>query len=288
MLGSCQQTTENANNLPTAGPDEDYIVTISTSFGDMKAILHEQTPEHKANFLKLANEGFYDGLLFHRIINGFMVQGGDPLSKNADASTPLGMGDPGYKLPAEFHPQLIHRKGALSAARKGDQFNPEKKSNGSQFFIVQGSRYTEAELRQMMVDVERLYVYFDSLVRRDEQQQLQQQVLQAQLAKDQQKLQQLIMENKEKIEQIYQIELDKPLTSWQLKVYTSAGGYPSLDSEYTVFGQVIEGLEIIDQIAAVKTGSGARPVEDVPMQVSVKVMKKNEITEQFGYDWSLQ
>src|SRR5689334_14672690 len=128
------------------GP-KDYVVTIHTEYGDMAAILYDETPKHKANFLKLAQEGYFNDQLFHRVIQGFMIQGGDPNSKGAAAGVPLGSGGPGYEIDAEFNPKFYHKKGALSAARTGDQINPMKKSSGSQFYIVQGQLVPPDQIR---------------------------------------------------------------------------------------------------------------------------------------------
>lgn len=189
------------------------FVLIETDYGNMKVELFDSTPLHKENFLKLAAEGFYNDLLFHRVISGFMIQGGDPDSKGASPQKRLGAGGPGYKIDAEIG--AYHFKGALSAARQGDQVNPKKMSSGSQFYIVQGNPIQDAQLNQMTAKKGIAYS-----------------------AEDKQK-------------------------------YSTLGGTPFLDNEYTVFGQVIEGMEVIDKIAAVKTANGDRPVEDVKMKVKI-------------------
>ncbi len=191
---------------------EQYVL-IETNYGEMKVLLYNSTPKHRDNFIKLAEEGFYDGLLFHRIIKDFMIQGGDPDSRNAGPGTMLGQGGPGYQIDAEIGAQ--HYKGALAAARMPDQINPEKKSSGSQFFIVQGYQVSDQELEQWA--------------------------------------------RQKGIE----------YTPEQKKLYREIGGYPFLDGDYTVFGEVVEGLEVIDKIAAVKTGNADRPVEDIKMTVKV-------------------
>lgn len=191
------------------------MILISTSFGDMKIRLYDETPLHRDNFIKLAQEGFYNDLLFHRVIQGFMIQGGDPNSKGAQSGQHLGSGGPGYTVPAEFNSELIHKKGALSAARLGDQMNPQKASSGSQFYIVQGKPMTRQELDFMASRTGLSY------------------------------------------------------TDEQAKVYEEVGGTPFLDMQYTVFGEVVEGLEVIDKIAAVKTAPGDRPLEDVKFSVTV-------------------
>ena len=192
------------------------MVMIHTDYGDIKIKLYEDTPKHRANFLKLVSEGYYDGQLFHRVIENFMIQGGDPNSKNADKGEMLGMGGPEYTIPAEFHDQYYHKKGALAAARKGDAVNPDKRSSGSQFYIVQGQVMNESQLNAMV-----------SMGRHE------------------------------------------PFTPEQIKDYTSLGGAPHLDGGYTVFGEVVEGLEVIDKIAAVSVDSYNRPVEDVKYRISL-------------------
>ncbi|HAI75692.1 MAG TPA: peptidylprolyl isomerase [Microscillaceae bacterium] len=138
-----------ANPLVAQTNKKDYLITISTAYGDMKLVLFDQTPLHKANFLKLVQEGFYDEVLFHRVIQSFMIQGGDPESRNAPLGTALGNGTTGYTVPAEFHPDLFHKKGVLAAARKGDDVNPNRESSGCQFYIVQGKVFDEATLTQV-------------------------------------------------------------------------------------------------------------------------------------------
>ena len=197
----------------SCGGDGFTYAEIETDFGTMKVKLYNTTPQHRDNFIKLAKEGYYDGLLFHRVINGFMIQGGDPNSKDADANTPLGSGGPGYQVPAEFGG--LHIKGALAAARTGGAQNPEKKSSGSQFYVVQGKPISDLELNN--------------------------------------------------------IEISKKVTysPEQKELYRTLGGTPMLDNEYTVFGEVVEGMEVIDKIAAVQTKPNDRPVEDVKMKVRI-------------------
>ncbi len=194
--------------------DKRQKVVIETEYGNMTAVLYDETPQHRDNFIKLANEGFFDDLLFHRVIKGFMIQGGDPDSRGAAPGQRLGAGGPGYTIPAEFVDQHIHLKGALSAARTGGPSNPEKKSSGSQFYVVQGKPVPEAQLNAMAQQ--------------------------------------------------------KNYTEEQKQAYKEKGGAPFLDRDYTVFGMVIEGLDVIDKIAAVQTAPGDRPVQDVKMKVRVK------------------
>ena len=179
---------------------------ITTEYGDIKGVLYNDTPQHRDNFIKLVEEGWYNGSIFHRVIKNFMIQGGQGAT---------GKQDPGYTVPAEFVPAHYHQKGALAAARMGDNVNPQRASSGSQFYIVQGQTFND-----QMLDA---------------------------------------MEQRSGIK----------YTEEQRRVYTTVGGTPHLDGAYTVFGQVTDGLEVVDKIAAVKTGSADKPVNDVEMTIKV-------------------
>ncbi len=202
--------------VPVSQPEnKNIMVEIKTNYGTMKVKLYDETPLHRDNFVKLVKEGFYDGLLFHRVIKNFMIQGGDPNSKGAAPGVQLGSGGPGYTIPAEFSSKFIHKKGALSAARLGDQMNPKRESSGSQFYIVQGQVVPQNMLQQ------------------------------------------------------FSARSGVQYTPEQVQTYSTVGGTPHLDGQYTVFGEVVEGLEVIDKIAAVQTAPGDRPLEDVKMSISV-------------------
>ena len=238
-------------------------VLIKTTLGDITVRLYDETPQHRDNFIKLASEGYYDGTLFHRVIKGFMIQGGDPDSKGAPAGKQLGTGGPNYTIPAEFvYPQYFHKKGALAAARQSDQVNPEKRSSGSQFYIVTGEVYSAGKLTQMerQLEQKQLQSIFDGLVveNRDKILQLRRNRDQAGLMAIQEQLQKATMDKTK--------ELGKPkFTDAQREAYTTVGGTPFLDNDYTVFGEVEEGLEVIDAIQNVATAPGDRPKEDVKM-----------------------
>lgn len=264
---TCSSNKENADG-------EVDVVIISTDYGDMKAILYDETPKHKENFIKLVREGFYDSLLFHRVISGFMIQGGDPDSKNAPPNIPLGSGGPGYTIPAEFNPDLFHQKGALAAARLGDQQNPEKESSGSQFYIVQGRVFTQAELDESEVDTQNMYNHFRRLLSDPTQQDIKNEFYQL---TDQKAQVDYIFGKKEFMEELYKVDFDKSFSQKQIDAYTSVGGYYPLDGQYTVFGQVVEGLDVIDKIAAVQKGQGDRPVEDVRMTCTLGKIKKSAL-----------
>ena len=245
-------------------------VVMKTSLGTIKLKLYNETPQHRDNFIKLVKEGQYNGLLFHRVIKDFMVQGGDVTSKDAPMSKQLGAGDLGYTVPAEFvYPKYFHKKGALSAARTGDEVNPEKESSASQFYIVTGKVYKDAELAQM---------------EKQKEGRLKQSIF-ARLQK----------ENSDKIKAAYQsgdkaelaiirdtlvgkteMEAEKrkdetKLTPEQREAYKTIGGVPFLDNEYTVYGEVTEGLDVVDAIQNVKTNRQDRPLENVVIE-SVEIV----------------
>jgi cyclophilin family peptidyl-prolyl cis-trans isomerase len=186
------------------------IFVLQTTAGDIKIKLYDETIKHKENFMKLVKQGYYDGVLFHRVIPQFMIQTGDPNSKSAQPGQSLGNGGPGYTIPAEFYPQYFHKKGALAAARLGDQVNPQKESSGSQFYIVKGQLYNDSQLDALVSAGKHL-----------------------------------------------------PFTAAQRLAYTTIGGTPHLDNAYTVFGEVVEGLDIVDNISAVPTDQRNRPISDI-------------------------
>ena len=229
--------------------------------------LYDETPLHRDNFLRLASEGYYDGTLFHRVIRDFMIQGGDPESKGAPAGKPLGTGGPGYNIPAESgYPQLFHKRGVLSAARQSDQVNPEKASSGSQFYIVWGKVYKPQELKQLekQMAMQQEQQVFNRLVaeHRTEVMNLRKNRDQAGLMDLQN---QLVAETKATC-----AEMGKPsFTEEQTEAYTTVGGTPFLDGQYTVFGEVVEGLDVVDKIQQVETHTGDRPSVDVSMTMEV-------------------
>ena len=235
--------------------------------GDITVRLYDETPLHRDNFLKLASEGFFNGTLFHRVIKDFMIQGGDPESKGAPAGKSLGSGGPGYNVPAEIRPEaLFHKRGALSAARLGDEVNPMKESSGSQFYIVWGKVYKAAELKQLehQMKMQQEQNIFNALAmeRREEIMNLRRNRDRDGLMALQEKLGKMAMEKSK--------ELGAPaFTAEQVNVYTTQGGTPFLDGEYTVFGEVEEGLEIVEAIQSVETSMGDRPKVDVVMNVTV-------------------
>ncbi len=242
------------------------VVSIKTEFGEIKVKLYDETPLHKANFLKLVKEGFYNDLLFHRVINHFMIQGGDPDSKDAEAGKRLGGGSLGYTIPAEFVSKYYHKKGALAAARKGGPSNPEKESSASQYYIVQGGIFSMEKLDSMEM-------IKNSRIKSDLQKKMFQdatsQINEFRGNNDQAGFNVFVVELREKVDSIFDADLKFSFTEEQRDVYTTIGGYPSLDGDYTVFGEVVEGLDVLDKIAAVETDKRNRPIKDIKMQVEM-------------------
>jgi cyclophilin family peptidyl-prolyl cis-trans isomerase len=242
------------------------LVQIDTEFGVIKIKLYDETPLHRDNFVKLVSEGFYTDLLFHRVIQGFMIQGGDPNSKNAEAGKRLGEGDLGYTLSAEINPKFFHRKGVLAAARQGDAVNPEKRSSACQFYIMQGKVFKPAELDTLQRKLEenrRLNMLQAKLKA------IEPELNQLGVEGKQEELRNRIVKMKEEVNaeaaQLPQIRI----TEEQREVYTTVGGYPSLDNNYTIFGEVTEGLNVIDQIAQQATDPHNRPLKDIKFTISL-------------------
>lgn len=249
-------------------------VRIHTTKGDIVVELYNETPLTRDNFIKLVKEKFYDSTLFHRVIQGFMIQGGDPQSKKAAPGVMLGNGDVGYTIPAEIRPDLFHKKGALACARMGDNVNPSKASSGCQFYIVQGKVYTDAELNQMedRMNMGIKQQIFTSIINKPENAALKQKFIQYQQQSNIDSLRALASSIEPQIDSIYAKTPKFSFSPEQRKAYTTIGGTPHLDGNYTVFGEVIEGLNVVDSIAAVKTGPGDRPIQDVRI-LSMEIVK---------------
>jgi cyclophilin family peptidyl-prolyl cis-trans isomerase len=221
MLGAinCQaQKGKTKKKAPVKKANKETMILIKTSMGNLKVKLYNETPLHRDNFIKLVKEGYLNKTLFHRVIKDFMIQGGDPDSKTATKGQVLGNGGPTYTIPAEFVPSKFHKKGTLAAARTGDDINPKKESSGSQFYIVQGKKYTDAELN------------------------------------------------------MFEQRMGKKFTPEQRAAYKTVGGTPHLDGSYTVFGELVEGFDVLDKIAAVPCDPNNRPLEDVVM-ISFEIIK---------------
>lgn len=263
----------------------DYLVTIKTPYGDMVAILYDETPKHKANFIKLAKEHFFDSLMFHRVMQGFMIQGGDPDSKHAQPGQPLGRGGPGYTIDAEFVPSLFHKKGALSAARMGDNVNPAKASSGSQFYIVQGTVVPPEELDGLRYDQMQLMTGLRKMLEDPSNKALQDTLTQLYYSGNIAAYQKALFACAPQVEKVTGLKVIKDIPEERIKAYTTVGGSPHLDDQYTVFGQVIKGFEVIDKIASVQRDQADRPVEDVRMIVTVEEMPRKKITKAYGYEY---
>ncbi len=266
LVLACSENKEKKSGLSGKG-NKDVYVTLKTTLGNIKIRLYNETPLHRDNFIKLAKEGFYNDVLFHRVIKNFMIQTGDPDSKQARKGQMLGNGGPGYTIPAEIRPGLFHKRGAVAAARLGDMQNPEKASSGSQFYIVQGRTFTDAELDQAekRIDVmTRNAVYYHFIKK------LTQQYADSGKAHDQAYIQQeAMLEATDSIAKIPAWHF----TDKQREVYKTIGGTPHLDGNYTVFGEVTEGMDVVDKIAAVPTDKNDRPLQDIRI-LSVKVSTK--------------
>lgn len=245
---------------------DETIVSIKTEFGEIKVKLYDDTPKHKANFVKLVNEGFYNDLLFHRVIKNFMIQGGDPNSKAAETNVIIGSGGPGYTIPAEINPAHFHKKGALAAARLGGTKNPEKNSSGSQFYIVQGEVHRPGELDTMVVQIN---AQRKDMMMRGHIEKVNGRLIELKEKNDREGFNLLVAEIREKVDSIYDAGVKFDLSAEQRQAYSTIGGYPSLDGEYTVFGEVVEGMDVIDKITAVETNKSNRPVNDIRMQVEL-------------------
>lgn len=265
--------------LMACSTEKEYLVTFHTPYGDMHAILYDATPDHKENFIDLAQSGKYDSTIFHRVIEDFMVQGGD-LSTAPSYNPEEDSVD--YTIDAEFVDTLYHKKGALAAARQGDQRNPERASSGSQFYIVQGTVYSEDEL---LTDMSKLGKGIQELLRNGGYDSLGQELIELYQSGDYEAYNQKMMEVKPIVEEELNIEVDKKFPEERLEAYTTIGGAPHLDDTYTVFGQVIDGLQVIDSIAKQPTGRADKPLEDIYMTVEVEEMPKKRISKQFGYQF---
>lgn len=256
-----QNKTSETNKMATK-------VRIKTTEGDIVIRLYDETPKHRDNFLKLVKEGFFDGTLFHRVIKDFMIQGGDPDSKSAKPGQMLGEGGPGYDIDAEIvYPQHFHKRGALSAARLGDNVNPERKSSGSQFYIVWGRTFNDGELKQMERQMVMMHeqAIFDSL-----SMQHRAEIMQLRRNRDQAGLQALQEQLVNQTKELSKTSPAPAFTAEQRDAYTTVGGTPHLDNQYTVFGEVIEGLDVVERIQNTATDRSDRPTTDVSMTMSVE------------------
>ncbi len=264
---------------------KDYVVTFKTQYGDMVAILYEETPKHKANFVKLAKQHYFDGTLFHRVIKDFMIQGGDPDSRKVKPGEHLGNGGPGYTIPAEFNPKFFHEKGALSAARLSDPVNPSQSSSGSQFYIVEGTIMHPAEVEKLKYDKSKLDIGLRKMLADPKNKTLLDSLHALQLSSDDETFQEKLFSLVPRIENETGVKVIREVSPEKAKAYTTLGGAAYLDMQYTVFGKVVRGLEVIDKIAAQPGDAADRPLVDIPMTVSIEEMSKSKITKLYGYQY---
>jgi cyclophilin family peptidyl-prolyl cis-trans isomerase len=249
----------------TKSQNDEAQILIKTEYGNIKIKLYDKTLEHKKNFEKLVSEGFYDELLFHRVIQNFMIQGGDPESKNAEPGKLLGGGSPDYTLPAEILPQYFHKRGAVAAARRGGPSNPEKRSSASQFYIVQGRTFSEGTLDTLEMAKNQQLI---NEMMREQLTAVQAEIEQFRANNDREGFNQKVAEIRMQVDSLIDAQgLGFNFTDEQREIYTTVGGYPSLDGDYTVFGEVVEGMEVVDQIAAVETDENDRPLQNVKMEI---------------------
>ena len=252
--GSKRQTNHHMEN------EKRTLVKLETTMGNITVALYNETPKHRDNFIKLVKEGVYDSTLFHRVIKQFMIQAGDPDSKNASDTAMLGSGDVGSTIPAEFNPKFFHKKGVLAAARQGDDVNPEKASSGCQFYIVTGRKFTEPQLLGMenKINEQREEALFDSLAR-----QHMKEIYKMRKAGDNAGLLELQDTLEAQARELADKEEKFRFTPEQIKAYSTIGGAPHLDGSYTVFGEVTEGMEVVDNIEIAKTNRADRPIENI-------------------------
>ena len=258
--------------------EKDYLVKIDTRHGQMYAVLFDETPKHKENFIALAKAGRFDSTEFHRVIQNFMIQGGDVFGKEKLPPNEW------PTVPAEIVPGMIHSKGMIAAARQGNNINPERRSSGSQFYIVQGKVYERNELvadQKLLSEAFAKYVQLGSNVALLEKyQRLYQEGKFNSLSN-------WMLSYKDELEAFYNVKLEKRFTPEQIAAYTTVGGTPHLDNEYTVFGKVVKGLDVMEKIAAEKTEKD-KPVDPVYMKVSVELLPKSKITKDYGYTYEEQ
>lgn len=256
-ITACTGNQKKNNNMAN---DNATLVKIETTMGAITVKLYDETPKHKENFIKLVKEGVYDSTLFHRVIKNFMIQAGDPTSKTASATDTLGSGDVGYTIPAEFNPKFFHKRGVLAAARQGDDVNPNKESSGCQFYIVTGRKFSEAQMINMenQMNEARLDTVFQALARKHMKE-----IYKMRKANDMEGL----MELQDSLENQARKEVAKEpalkFTPEQIKAYTTVGGAPHLDGNYTVFGEVVDGMNVVAEIETAKTNRQDRPTQDI-------------------------
>lgn len=275
VYNSCHQ--ENKQTIQATKPpdkkEKDTLVVISTQYGDIKIKLYKDTPHHRQNFIKLAKEGFYDGTLFHRVIKEFVIQGGDPESKNAKEGQLLGKGGPGYTLPSEILPHHIHKKGAVAAARLPDMENPKRESSGSQFYIVVGRIYTDDHLNELENNVNRniKQKIFRDFMAKPENAHYFEKFKQFRELRLKDSINNLLKTIEPLLDEMAKNYPSFHFTEEQRKIYKNIGGTPFLDGEYTVFGEVIEGMDVVEKISQVPVDPNNRPLKDIPIKAKLVI-----------------
>jgi len=244
---------------------KNQVVLVATNYGSFKLKFYDDTPIHKANFLALVDSGFYDSLLFYRVIREFMIQGGDPSSKNAPAKKALGQGGPGYQMPAEIMPNHFHKKGVIAAAREGDQVNPERKSSGSQFYIVTGRVYSKSNLAQMekSIDHGKKVGHLQRLMKTEEYREANKWLQYCRSARLDYKYDSIIHSFDPMLDAYLDSVGHFKFTPEQITAYSSVGGSPHLDGGYTIFGEVTAGMDVINLIENMGCDGNDRPKVDV-------------------------
>ena len=262
--------------LQGCNSDKDILVNINTQFGTIKVLLYDETPLHKKNFIELVRAGKYDSTLWHRVMKGFMVQGGNV---NEKEGTQESLED---RIPAEIMSDFMHTKGALAAARQPDRVNPEKMSSASQFYIVHGKIFSTEELT---IDQFALNQGLSELMKNPGYDTIAQQFINLQRGNKIEEMNQLALRYVELVESVQGISLRKDMALDRIEAYTTLGGAPHLDNEYTIFGRVVAGLDVVDQIASVSVGRANRPIEELFMTMEIEEVPKKEITEKYGYSY---
>ena len=256
--------------------EKDHLIKIETRHGDMYAILYDETPQHKKNFIRLVEAERFDSTMFHRVIKDFMIQAGDVFTKEGIPP------EEWYTIPAEFNEHYIHQRGSIAAARQGDGINPQKRSSGSQFYIVQGVLYDELELTTDMRLLQEAFMKFLQVLSNKS---LRDHYTELYREGDFTGLNQLMLSHKNEMESFFNTSLSKKISPSRLEAYTTVGGTPHLDGEYTVFGKIIRGMEVVDEIAAEQTSAQDIPIEPVYIKVSVEEKLRKDIAREFGYTY---
>lgn len=255
VCAGCQQKTKSSMSQ-----GNETLVRLETTQGNITVKLYDETPKHRDNFIKLVNDGVYDSTLFHRVIRNFMIQAGDPQSKTAADTALLGNGDVGYTVPAEFNPKFFHKRGVLAAARQGDEVNPDRESSGCQFYIVTGRKFSEAQLINLenQMNEARVESVFQELARKHMKE-----IYKMRRAGDNDGLLELQDTLEAQARNLAAQEPALKFTKEQIQAYTTVGGAPHLDGAYTIFGEVVEGMDVVEKIGNAKTGRADRPVVDI-------------------------